>query len=270
MKLPMKLSVSILFGFRLLCFCAMAGFTVSYRALNSNLGGPHTVVATATAVWAQVVLGCSLISASIPILHSFLKAFLADGVYRVYDTRFDSHASGSRLGYSPHNETQRSKVATTSGIDPAVKGPVGNEETGSVASDASRRMMIEPRDDLNNTSGNGSKGSRAALSKIMDESYSTGSGSEQERDSKLKMYEGKSRVVGFRPDLIDKNQASVKHEPRGDWRDHNSGGSQENIIRQTVTWEVSRDTPTLYDEDEVQSLPVSSGMIETTARNYVS
>ena len=113
--------------------------------------------------------------------------------------------------------------------------------------------------ELSNASGNGSKGaSRGPLSKgLGSKSDNNGSRSEQERDDKLKLYEGKGRVPGFRPDLVDKHKASVKHEPRDQWGDRNSDGSQENIIRQTVTWEVSHDTPTFEDEEDRRSLPIS-------------
>ena len=76
-------------------------------------------------------------------------------------------------------------------------------------------------------------------------------------------------VDNFRPDLMGKH-ASVRHDPRVDWQDGRSDGSQDNIIRQTMTWEVSHDSPIAGDEEEAQSMHVfGNGPSETRTRNFL-
>ena len=140
---------------------------------------------------------------------------------------------------------------------------------------ATAQYVFEVRDgdyELSQTSGRGSKGSKQALSKIKGNSNKSNSRSEQEKHDKLKMYKGKSRVDGLRPDLIEKHKASVVHgQGGGEWEDRGSQGSQDNIIRQTTTWEISYDTPmSIDDEDEVPSLPkrVSHEQVERRARHF--
>ena len=125
----------------------------------------------------------------------------------------------------------------------------------------STKYVLEIRNtdyELSNTSGQGSRGSKNALSNVRGDPIHAGSHSGLEKDDKLKMYDSKSKINGFRPDLVDRYKAYVSHGREGDWEDRTSDGSQENIIRQTLTWEVSRDTPTsCHDADDLQSLSKS-------------
>ena len=77
-----------------------------------------------------------------------------------------------------------------------------------------------------------------------------------------------STVASLRPDLVHKGNAWATRKEESDWEDGRSEGSQENIIQQTVIWQVSRnERGGLRDEDELQMLPVSG---ETRARNFLT
>jgi hypothetical protein len=109
----------------------------------------------------------------------------------------------------------------------------------------------ETQYELSQTFNKGSKGSWRVLS---EENKSANSEQDRNKDTPLWRYEGKRRVVDFRPDPIDSNRASVKHEREVNLGDRSSNGSQEMIIKQTVSWNVTHDEP--MDEDEPQRVHV--------------
>ena len=118
---------------------------------------------------------------------------------------------------------------------------------------------------------NSSSGSKKPRSSIAGISKSTKSGyASHKRNAPLPTYDQSGRPVdNFRPDWIEKH-TSVRHDPRVYWQDRQSDGSQDNIIRQTMTWEVSHDSPIAGDEEEAQSMPtVGNGLNETRARNFL-
>lgn len=97
--------------------------------------------------------------------------------------------------------------------------------------------------------------------------HSSGHSAHERGDNRLSSRENGSKTPGLRPDLLSKNKAWARHEEENDWSDRRSDGSQENIIRQTVTWQISRNSPNPRVEDEVQTLP---GAQETRERNFLT
>ncbi|KAK3680312.1 hypothetical protein LTR37_021347 [Vermiconidia calcicola] len=137
-----KITVITLFGFRLPCIALMAATAVSYKPITSGIG-THFIGATTAAVWSQVLLGYSLSSASFPCVKSFLTAFVADSVYRVYDTTEGSYGTvgGSRIAGDDRMKVTQSSRMVGSSI--AAKPKAHPDKAESVASDGSLRMMIE-------------------------------------------------------------------------------------------------------------------------------
>jgi hypothetical protein len=74
---------------------------------------------------------------------------------------------------------------------------------------------------------------------------------------------------GFRPGQAATSSAWVQHEEVGDWEesDGRSHSSQENIIMQTVTWQVSRDVAPSSSPSACQEQTGESR--EASARNFV-
>ena len=84
----------------------------------------------------------------------------------------------------------------------------------------------------------------------------------------LRVRDSTSKGLGLRPDL-SRSRAWARHEAWSEWEDRRSEGSQERIIRQTVTFHVSSDAQreTCGDSD-VQTLP-TGGLRATRARNMM-
>jgi hypothetical protein len=72
---------------------------------------------------------------------------------------------------------------------------------------------------------------------------------------------------GFRPDRTATSSAWVQHEEADDWEesDGRSHSSQENIIMQTVTWQVSRDVASASSPSQTPHEEPG----EVSARNFV-
>jgi len=134
-----KITVIMLFGLRLPNIAFMAITASSFKSIRD---AEHTQPITDAAVWSQVLLGYALSSASFPCIRSFLTAFLADSKYRVHGTTSGgSGAYGSNSRSGRQKNTHRSaKVAS---VIEAMPNQHLSDEAGSVASDASQRMMIE-------------------------------------------------------------------------------------------------------------------------------
>lgn len=149
MKPYEKFKVISIFGFRIFNVAFMAGLVASYHPFVDRPGSQYSEAA-AIGIWSQVVLGYSLISASIPCIRSFLMAFLADGVYRVYDATSGSEAKSHLPAFDSYQSKPQSSntAGLTSVVDPTVHRPLSDEEIASIPSDASRRMMIERRVDF--------------------------------------------------------------------------------------------------------------------------
>ncbi|TKA68827.1 hypothetical protein B0A55_08728 [Friedmanniomyces simplex] len=141
-NLSSKITVITLFGLRLPNIAFMTIAATSYRSIEQTATG-HTDSVTTAAIWSQVLLGYSLSSASFPCIRSFLTAFLADSKYRIHGTSTGgSYNHGSHSQSARQTNTQRSaKVTSVIGAGPNAQHLP--DETGSVASDASQRMMIE-------------------------------------------------------------------------------------------------------------------------------
>lgn len=82
---------------------------------------------------------------------------------------------------------------------------------------------------------------------------------------------------GLRPGVANKSNAWAQHEEANDWEgsDRRSNGSQENIIKQTVTWQVSTHTAVSSasrgdHEELLQTLPPNGELREARARNFVT
>lgn len=91
-------------------------------------------------------------------------------------------------------------------------------------------------------------------------------------DSQLSAVGEMKNLPGFRKngDLMGKNLAWVA-EPARDWEDgERSDGSQENIIRQTTTWQISRSDPGVSrEEDELHMLSKSGESSKTGTRDFL-
>lgn len=116
-----------------------------------------------------------------------------------------------------------------------------------------------------------SSGSNKAISKAKSGlQHNSGHSRHEGAGERLRVREDGLKTPGLRPDLVDRTKAWVRHEEEGDWEDRRSDGSQENIIRQTVTWQVSRNAPVgSQAEDEGQPMPLSGELHETRARNFL-
>lgn len=81
---------------------------------------------------------------------------------------------------------------------------------------------------------------------------------------------------GPRPDKEKKSDAWAQHEEANVWEDSDgrSAGSQENITKRTVTWQVSSNVTTgssmLGGEEELQTLPPDGELREARARNFLT
>lgn len=82
---------------------------------------------------------------------------------------------------------------------------------------------------------------------------------------------------GLRPDKANKSRAWARHEHANEScePDRRSDGSQENVIKQTVTWEITRNaagsgSSSAHREDELQSLPPGEEQGATWARNFLT
>ncbi|KAF2717935.1 hypothetical protein K431DRAFT_205500, partial [Polychaeton citri CBS 116435] len=96
-KFASKVTVLTVFAFRIPNVGFMVAIAISFtRLFRSSPASASIGAASSIAVWMEVLLGYSLCSASIPCVRSFLTAFLADGLYRVYnDTPTDSRGGRS-------------------------------------------------------------------------------------------------------------------------------------------------------------------------------
>lgn len=81
----------------------------------------------------------------------------------------------------------------------------------------------------------------------------------------------------LRPDKANKSQAWARHEHANGWddSDRRSDGSQENIIKQTVTWQITRNAAGSgasrgHGYDELQNLPPDGEQKEIWARNFLT
>lgn len=100
--------------------------------------------------------------------------------------------------------------------------------------------------------------------------HSSGHSAHEGASEGLRVREDGPKITKLRPDLVDRSKAWVRHEEENEWEDHRSDGSQENIIRQTTTWQVSRNAPEgCRAEDEGQTIPLSGELRETRARNFL-
>lgn len=141
-KLSSKITVIVLFGFRLPCIPFTATAAAYLNKAHSNGADTNTSVSSA-AVWLQVLLGWSLTSASIPCMKSFLSAFLADGIYRVYETQSGTY--GSRTGTSGGPLHSAGIRMSRNGMSSAAatRSNARRDDADSIESDGSQRMIIE-------------------------------------------------------------------------------------------------------------------------------
>ncbi|KAK4904846.1 hypothetical protein LTR49_025776 [Elasticomyces elasticus] len=139
-KMSSKITIVTLFGLRLPCVAFMAATVHSYKTVQYGVAS-RMVSVVPVAVWSEVLLGYALSSASFPCIRAFLTAFLADGVHRIHESTLGGschHATGNST--SIQGNTQRGAPCTS--VDAKGEAELAGE-TGSVASDASQRMMIE-------------------------------------------------------------------------------------------------------------------------------
>ncbi|KAK5129234.1 hypothetical protein LTR08_003737 [Meristemomyces frigidus] len=139
-KASSKITVITLFGLRLPCVAFMAATAASYESIEHGVAA-HAKSITPAAIWAEVLLGYALSSASFPCIRTFMTAFLADNKFRIHDTSMGSYNQRSRNGTGQHHGTQRS-ARITSVMDNKPDAHM-SDEAESVASDASQRIMIK-------------------------------------------------------------------------------------------------------------------------------
>lgn len=154
-KLSSKITVIALFGLRLPCIAFMAATATSYKSIDHGLVD-HAKAVTPAAIWSEVLLGYALSSASFPCIRTFLTAFLVDDKFRINGTTMGSYNQTSCSGTGRHNGTQQSARITS--IINAKQDVHLPDDAGSVASDASQRMMIERSVDINVAVENASTG----------------------------------------------------------------------------------------------------------------
>lgn len=164
-----KITVVVLFAFRLPCIAFMGASATSFKYIIEGNPTPTNAAAPA-AIWSQVLLGYSLSSASIPCIRSFLHAFLVDGLYRIGDSSANRSRTGYGGGYGLNSESRSRPGASysqankhnnafgvTSGAD--IKTQVQAGDVESMASDNSQRMIIERSVEVEMTIENAQAGS---------------------------------------------------------------------------------------------------------------
>ena len=168
-KASKKRVVVFVFSFRLIS----AAFSIATMATYFNFlnGGRTSIGAGPTIAWQEVLLGFSLISASIPCLRSFLWAFMSTGLMTMYGNETTAGSKSGSMHLNSHRSQNQSaimsqnrdnaqpsrslgnrlrpdwleyKVGVTSqqrqGRKSAVKN--ANVENGSVKSGSSEQMII--------------------------------------------------------------------------------------------------------------------------------
>jgi hypothetical protein len=151
MSLQKKVTVTVLFSFRLLCIPFMAAATTSLTtfATSHDNRAPSRAITTA-AIWTQVVLGWSISSASIPCVKSFLAAFEAE-TRNPMSSVVGSGGHGSRVNHIASAASRNSRNKTSqirsyvgkASMDKAAQRQRADDDIASVVSDGSERIMIE-------------------------------------------------------------------------------------------------------------------------------
>ncbi len=110
-KRSKKMIVVFVFSFRLLVAAFSIITTVTYLTYVEH---HHDAIAIApTVAWQEVLLGVSLISASIPCLRSFLWAFMSTGLMTNYGTRTGPAGVLRDVDSSPDNTATATATAGT-------------------------------------------------------------------------------------------------------------------------------------------------------------
>jgi hypothetical protein len=126
---------------------------------------------------------------------------------------------------------------------------------------------VEVRDSTNDHS-NASNG-RSRVATGVSKASSRPQNSRHAHSSRDRRPRVRKMTSGFRPDKAATSSAWVQHEEANDWEDSDgrSHSSQENIIMQTVTWQVSRDAASSSSPSGCQEQTGESR--EASARNFV-
>lgn len=119
-------------------------------------------------------------------------------------------------------------------------------------------------------SNKASRGTKRAIPKAHSALHFSSNWMHESADSQLRSREGVPRSHVLRPDVMSKSKAWARYEQDNEWEDRRSDGSQENIIRQKMTWQVSRNSPKLSrGDDELSTLPANDELRETRERNFL-
>ncbi|KAK5166549.1 uncharacterized protein LTR77_008092 [Saxophila tyrrhenica] len=124
---------------------------------------------------------------------------------------------------------------------------------------------------LSNASGGmkkSSAGSRKMRGSSKGRSRQSISNAGSERDEPLKIYGSRRGGVLSKPSHYGNGETVIRHNPRTVSEDAGSDRSQENIIRQTVTWEVSYNAPGTR-EDDTQPPQLNDEPNATRTRNFI-
>jgi len=157
MNVDDKVTVVVLFSFRLLCIPFMAMATTRLNDFSSGKPdrAPSRSIVTA-AVWTQVVLAWSISSASFPCIKSLLTSFVAvaDGIRMLgtstsgINSNRDNYGNGTSKNV--RSSRHRSRIGNTSTIQTAQDRL--DVDDASVGSDGSQRIMISRKVDVDITS----------------------------------------------------------------------------------------------------------------------
>ncbi len=107
-KASKKRVVVFLFSFRLI----VAAFSIATMATYFKFlsGSKASVGAAPTVAWQEVLLGFSLISASIPCLRSFLWAFMSTGLMTAYGNTIIGGSQGGSMHLNSNGRSQNQSV----------------------------------------------------------------------------------------------------------------------------------------------------------------
>lgn len=163
-----------MFSFRLVCIPFMAVATTS---MNAFAYSSHTTPSRAilvAAIWTQVVLAWSISSASFPCIKSFLAAFVAVGDGMRHGTTTSGHHSGRNAGSRDPSKTTEEKHRSRVGNNSAVQTGqfVAERDDVSLDSDASQRIMIARRVDVDVVTESADRSMVAELRPGESENYS--------------------------------------------------------------------------------------------------
>ncbi|QIW95586.1 hypothetical protein AMS68_001104 [Peltaster fructicola] len=130
-KASKKRVVAFVFAFRLVVAAFAICTAVSYFTFLN--GAQDNIGLSATVAWQEVLLGTSLVSASIPSLRSFLWAFMSRGMGTMYGIDTKLSTNGGSIPMRSMNKSGRSAQGSQAAAD---------EELGEV--DVNKKMSLRP------------------------------------------------------------------------------------------------------------------------------